>query len=111
MSKNYVNAGDSLGVTAPAGGVGSGDGVLVDSLFGVATFAADAGQTVVIKTTGVFEMPKAAGAVTAGAKLYWDDSASNVTTTATDNSLIGAAVSDQASGDPTVAVRLNGITI
>ncbi len=111
MTKNFLNSGESIGVTAPAGGVGSGDGVLVGSLFGIAMFAADAGQTVVIKTTGVYMLPKATGAVAAGAKIFWDDSAGNVTTTATDNHLIGAAVTAQESGDPTVQVRLNGITI
>ena len=46
--------------------------------------------------------------ITQGAKLYWDNTNKNLTTTLTANTLIGAAVSAAAIGDSTVIVRLNG---
>jgi predicted RecA/RadA family phage recombinase len=57
----------------------------------------------------VVELPKASGAIDQGAAVYWDDSAKVVTTTATDNTRIGAATEDAASAAATVRVRLNGV--
>jgi predicted RecA/RadA family phage recombinase len=53
--------------------------------------------------TGVYELPKAAGSITASALVYW--SGTQVTTVNTD-ALIGVAVA--ASSGSTVKVRLNG---
>ncbi|MBJ3774345.1 DUF2190 family protein [Acuticoccus mangrovi] len=109
--KNYVHRGDTVTLPAPAGGATSGDGVLVGTVFGVAAFDAPEGEEVECTLVGIFELPKAAGAVTAGAKVYWSTANGNVTTTASGNSLIGAAIAARQSGDATVKVRLNGITI
>ena len=57
--RNYVQPGDSLALAVPyAGGVTSGQGVLVGALFGVA--AVDAVQNAVIEaaTQGVFDITK-----------------------------------------------------
>jgi len=104
--KNYTQDGKTITLTAPAGGVASGAGVLIGSLFVVPLHSASAGEAFEARTTGVIEMPKAAGAVTEGAKLYWDNTAKNVTTTATANTFIGYAAQAQASGDATVRVLL-----
>ncbi|OHV26602.1 DUF2190 family protein [Rhizobium sp. RMa-01] len=110
--KNYVQRGDVVTATAPAGGVSSGDGVLISSLFGVAATTVDAGSEVELATTGVFDLPKASGAVTFGAPLYWDAAAEKVTavasTTAGDNTLIGVAIAAAGVNASTVRVRLNG---
>jgi predicted RecA/RadA family phage recombinase len=104
--KNYVQEGDVLTVTAPYA-VASGAGVLVGSLFGVASATAASGAEVEIKTTGVFDLPKATGAAwTVGQRLYWDDAAKNLTGTASTNKLVAVALSASASGDTVGRARL-----
>lgn len=107
--KNFVQCGDTITAIAPTGGVNSGDGMLFGTLFGVAAYTAAAGAEVELAVEGVFNLTKASGAITAGALVYWDDTAKDVTTTATSNTLIGAAILAAASGDATARVRLNGV--
>lgn len=105
--KNYVQDGDVVTLTAPYA-VASGGGALVGSAFGVAANTVANGADGEFCLNGVFDLPKATGAVTQGAKIYWDNTAKVVTTTATSNTLIGVAIAAAASGDATVRVRLNG---
>ena len=107
MAKNFIQPGNTIALTAPYAVV-SGDGLLVGSIFGVATGDAANGVELEAMVTGVFDLAKAGDAVTQGAKLYWDNTNKNLTTTLTANTLIGAAVSAAAIGDATVIVRLNG---
>jgi predicted RecA/RadA family phage recombinase len=109
--KNFIQPGDAITVAAPTGGVTSGDGVLVDALFGIAAFTAAAGADVELQTRGVFDLPKAAGALTVGKKVYWDATAKNVTATASGNTLIGVVTKAAASGDALARVRLNGTAV
>lgn len=109
--RNYIQIGDTITAVAPTGGVTSGDGVLIGSLFGVAAYSAAAGEEVELRTVGVFTLPKAAGAITFGSKAYFDGAAGNITGTATGNKLIGATIADAATGDATTLVRLNGVTV
>ncbi|MBF0191635.1 MAG: DUF2190 family protein [Magnetococcales bacterium] len=119
--KNWIQPGDIVTVAAPVA-VNSGDGLLVGALFGVAISTAAVGATLEISTTGVVDLPKAAVAITQGAKLYWDNTAKNVTTTVYwdntaknvtttvgTNTLIGCAIVAAAIGDATARVRLNGV--
>ena len=106
--KNYVQRGDVLSLTAPYA-VAAGAGQLVGSLFAVATSAADNAAAVEGATTGVFDLPKvSAQGWSVGAKIYWDDSAKNCTTTSSGNTLIGAAVAVASNPSATGRVRLNG---
>lgn len=96
--KNYIQAGENITVPAPAD-VTSGQGVLVGSLFGIATGNAKSGEDVTLSRKGVFELKKlSAQAWTVGAKVYWNDTAKECTTVATGNTLIGVAV--RAAADP-----------
>jgi predicted RecA/RadA family phage recombinase len=96
--KNFVQPGQTLTVTAPYN-VASGAGVLVGSLFGVATAAALLNAQVEIETEGVFDLVKVGSqAWSVGARVYWDDTAKNCTTTASTNKLIGVAVAAVGSG-------------
>lgn len=104
--RNFVQTGDVLSLTAPAA-LASGDGFLVGAIFAVACGAAASGALVEGRVSGVFELPKAAGAITQGANVYWDNTAKNVTTTATDNTLIGKATEAAAIGATTARVRLS----
>ena len=109
--KNYIAPGNVVAVPAPAN-VSSGDGVLVGSLFGVASYSALSGAEVEVKVNGVFELPKvSAQAWTVGAAIYWDDTAKKCTTAAGSepaNTLIGKALAVAANPSDTGVVRLNG---
>lgn len=109
--KNFIQAGNVVTLPAPTGGVLSGGGMLVGSIFGVAAYDAAQGADVECALTGIFELPKATGAITVGAKVYWDNTAKNVTTTSSGNSLIGVAARPATSDDATVQVRLNGTSV
>lgn len=61
--KNFIHNGDTISVTAPAGGIASGQGIIVGSLFGMAAKAASEGESVEIATVGVYELPKAPATV------------------------------------------------
>lgn len=109
MSKNFIQDGDILEFTAPAGGVVSGNGYKIGDIFVVASVSAAAGALFNGDTEGVFALPKAATITPAqGVKLYWDDTNKNVTTTASGNTLIGTHASAVAAGasDATIKVRL-----
>ena len=106
--KNFVAAGDTLTITAGAD-IASGDGVLVGSLFGVATGAIANGAQGVINLVGVYDLPKVGSqAWTVGALVYWTGTA--CTATASTNKLIGVAVAAVGSGagETIGRVRLNG---
>lgn len=102
---NEVQPGNVLTLTAPRA-LASGGGFIVGAIFAVATSAAANGANVEGKISGVFDLPKAAGAITQGTKLYWDNAAFNVTTTSAGNTQIGVATQAAASGDPTARVLL-----
>lgn len=108
--KNYVQPGNVVTLSAPAGGVISGQALAVGSFFGIAAYTAAAGGNVEVALEGVFELPKAAGAITPGAKVFWDATNSVATGTGTGNTLVGACTQVAGANDATVRVRLNGIT-
>lgn len=107
--QNYKQPGQTVTFTAPSGGVTSGLGYKIGQMFVVATN--DVAETEEFEglAVGVAELVKASGAWTEGALLYWDDTAKNVTTTASGNLLIGCAAAAAASGATVGEVRLNGI--
>ena len=52
-------------------------------------------------------MPKATGAVSQGAKLYWDNTNKVLTTTASGNTIVGVAAEAALSGDANAKILLN----
>ena len=107
--KNYVQPGNTITLTAPYD-VASGDGLLVGSIFGVATGAAVSGGTIEAALVGVFDLTKVGSQAWAvGDKIYWDNTAKQATKTATDNTLVGAAVEavGNGAGETIGRVRLN----
>lgn len=108
--KNFIQRGDMITVTAPTGGVTSGQGILVGNLFGVAATTAVEGESVEIATVGVYELPKLVSAViAAGARVAWDDTAKEVVLPATGMVPIGIATLAAGNGLITVRVRLDGV--
>jgi predicted RecA/RadA family phage recombinase len=107
--QNFVQRPDHIHAVI-ADTVKGGDVVAVGSVLGVAECDGDGVNLVAVATTGVVRLPKATGALTQGAKVYWDADAKNITTTATDNTAIGFVWTAVESGDTEVEVALaNGI--
>jgi predicted RecA/RadA family phage recombinase len=103
--RNYNQPGHALTLVAPYDVV-SGDGLLVGSIFGVASHDALSGAEVEAQLTGVLDLAKVASqAWTAGAKVYWDNTAKRATTVASGNTLIGVAVLAVGSGAEEVIGR------
>lgn len=96
-----------IDAAAPSGGVISGTAYLIGALLAVAIVTAAEGETVAFRVTGGVDLPKASGAITQFAKLYWDDTNKRLTTTASGNTLVGVAGKPAASGDATVCLLLN----
>lgn len=107
---NYLQPGNVVTLTAPAGGVTSGNGYQIGQLFVVAANTAAEGAEFEGQTCGVFTLPKtSAQAWTEGALVYWDTAQDEVTTVVAGNLLIGIAAAAAANPSSTGEVRLNGI--
>jgi len=107
MATNYVQEGKALNYTPSGADVASGDLVIIGTIAGVAKTDIADGKTGAAHICGVFSIAKASGAVTQGEKLYWNSTNSNVTTSASGNTLIGVAAAAAASGDASIPVLLN----
>jgi predicted RecA/RadA family phage recombinase len=89
---NYIQKGEVVSLLAPHDVV-SGNGVKVGQIFGVATTNALSGAAVEVLRQGAVRLNKVTTqAWTAGALVYWDNSARLATTVSTSNLLIGAAL-------------------
>lgn len=108
--KTFIQNGDVITVTAPAGGVASGEGVVVGSLFGIATFTAAEGEPVEIATRGVYVLPKESTTViVAGDQVAWDAGAKQINLPGTGLYPVGIATEAAGNGVATVRVRLDGV--
>ncbi|SFK37769.1 Predicted phage recombinase, RecA/RadA family [Pseudovibrio ascidiaceicola] len=106
--RNYIQDGVAITLTAPHD-VSSGDGLQVGSLFGVVATNAASGEDVETVMQGVFELPKTdSEQVAQGEPLYWDEIEKRLTTTASDNLKVGAAVLAAGPAEPSVRARLSG---
>lgn len=112
MAKNAVQRGNALHLIAPAGGVTSGMGYIIGSMFVVALTTAVAGDEFEAATILVWDLPKAsADTATQLQAAYWDDSNDVVTTSSSGNRLIGAFTEARGNGTTMAYVRLNGIAV
>lgn len=107
MATNYVQEGKTLNYAPSGADVASGEFVVIGVIGGVAKSAIADGKTGAVHICGVFSVAKASGAITQGAKLYWNSTNSNLTTTASGNTLVGVAAEAAASGDATAKLLLN----
>ena len=103
--KNFVEKGETITLLSIVGALTSGQIVEVGALSGISDGNYKVGENAVINLTGVYVVPKIAGAVTLGQKLYSNASGSATTTVGT-NVFLGYAYTAQASGDATVQVML-----
>jgi predicted RecA/RadA family phage recombinase len=106
--KSFSHRGLVLPLIAPYA-VASGAPFKVGALVTVAVAAAAQGAAVEGMTEGVFKLPKVgAQAWAVGDKIYWDDTAKLMTTTAASNTLVGAATVAAANPSTTGTVYLDG---
>lgn len=118
--QNFISNGKTIDVTLGSGetSFASGKLYLIGAIVGVITSLTRAGQTVfsnvasaqgdiaVVSLEGVYTLPKATGAITIGAKVYYDATAKNLTTTSSGNTFAGYAYAAALSGDTTLPVLL-----
>lgn len=103
--KNFIQTGDTIDALLAADAT-SGTPIVIGQLVGIPVASGVTGDTISVALKGVFELPKASGAITAGAKLYWHVANGNVTTTASGASFIGYAAAAYLSGDTEANVLL-----
>ena len=105
---NYKSSGQTVTLAAPAD-VDAGAGVLAGAIFGIAQNDALTGEPLVLVRTGVVTHAKtSAQAWTEGQKIYWDASNKVFSSTASGNTLVGAAVAVAANPSATGLVLLDG---
>lgn len=110
--KNFVQRGENIDVVAAPYAAASGAGMQIGAaLFGVAIKdIANAGEGVIV-VEGVVELAKVSAlAITAGDRVFWDNSTKLVNKTATSNLQIGIAIADAANPSATVKVLLRSQT-
>ena len=104
MAKNSVQTGDTLDLAAPAGGVSSGDGFIVGSIFAVAQSDAAAAAIVAGAVEGVHSIAKLTTDVVAvGDKLNWNDTNKELQKATSD--LDGVATAVEAAGNGVLVVK------
>lgn len=108
--QNYIQNGHVITVTTPAGGIVTGDGLIVGNIFGVAAYSAAEGDPLELATTGVYKLHKATAAVlTVGARVAWDNTAKNINVPGVGRFPVGVATEAAGNGVTSVAVRLDGV--
>ncbi len=108
MTKLFVQPGNVLDHT-PAADVASGAVVVIGARVGVALADIAANATGSLQVTGVFQLPKkSADTIAQGALVYWDATNSQITTTASGNTLAGFAANAAAASVTSVNVKVNG---
>jgi len=108
--QNYIQNGQVITVATPAGGIASGEGLIVGNIFGIAAYSATEGDPVEVAITGVFQLPKATATVlTVGARVAWDNTAKNINLPGAGRFPVGVATEAAGNGITGVAVRLDGV--
>lgn len=108
MTTKFVQPGEVIDYTAGAN-IASGQVVLMGARIGVALKAIANGETGPVQVTGVFNIAKlSTDNMAQGALLYWDNTNSRLTTTASGNTLAGFAAAAAAAATTTsVNIKIN----
>lgn len=110
MAKDFIQPGNNLTLTAPAGGVTSGMALFIGAIFGVASVTASEGQPFALETVGCWWLTKvSAEAWVEGDPIYWDAGEEKVTKVAAGNQIIGVAIASADNPSTAGQVRLNGV--
>jgi predicted RecA/RadA family phage recombinase len=106
--KNYLHDGATCELIAPAGGVVSGGGYMIGSLFAVAINDAAAAAVFEGQTEGVFSLTKTnAQAWLQGDPIYWNEATKILDNDPATGPLIGVATDAAANPSATGNVKLN----
>ena len=104
----YWQRGDAVDYTnGGSAKIEANEVIVFGTKIGVAGTDIAVGELGSLIVAGVFALPKASGAITAGAAVYWDATNGNITTTSTNNTLAGFAVAAAESAAETVLVKIN----
>ncbi len=107
MTTKFVQPGEVIDYTAGAN-IASGQVVLMGARIGVALKAIANGETGPMQVTGVFNIAKlSTDNMAQGALLYWDNTNSRLTTTASGNTLAGFAAAAAAATTTSVNIKIN----
>lgn len=107
MTTKFVQPGEVIDYTAGAN-IASGQVVLMGARIGVALKAIANGETGPVQVTGVFNIAKlSTDNMAQGALLYWDNTNSRLTTTASGNTLAGFAAAAAGSSTTSVNIKIN----
>lgn len=107
MTTKFVQPGEVIDYTASAN-IASGQVVLMGARIGVALKAIANGETGPMQVTGVFNIAKlSTDNMAQGALLYWDNTNSRLTTTASGNTLAGFAAAAAAATTTSVNIKIN----
>lgn len=107
MTTKFVQPGEVIDYTAGAN-IASGQVVLMGARIGVALKAIANGETGPMQVTGVFNIAKlSTDNMAQGALLYWDNTNSRLTTTASGNTLAGFAAAGAAASTTSVNIKIN----
>jgi predicted RecA/RadA family phage recombinase len=108
--QNYIQNGHVITVPTPTGGIASGEGLIVGSIFGIAAYSTAEGDPLELAITGAYKLPKAITAVlTIGARVAWDNTAKNINVPGAGRFPVGVATEAAGNGITSVAVRLDGV--
>jgi predicted RecA/RadA family phage recombinase len=106
---NYVQPGEVITLTAPVGGVVSGQLYIIGSLAVVATTTAAAGAAFEARTVGVHKVKKLAGSAwSEGEKIYLDVGTGVCQDVLIASAFVGNATVAALAGDTVGYVRLSG---
>lgn len=112
MAKTFIQVGDTVTFTVPAGGVTNGKLHKIGSLLVIADTTAVEGEECEGHTTGVWSLPKTPADTPAQfAKAYLLADGSAITTVASTNTLVGVFTEAYINGDTECNVRLNGVSV
>lgn len=110
--KTFVQPGDVLTFTAPAGGVTAGIGVKIGDILVIPTTTAAVGERFAGVRSGVVEHTKlSAQAWTEGQQVNWDDTNKRFTTVTTGNFRAGVAYEVAVNPSATGKVVLSGVNL
>lgn len=108
--RNYVGLGDRVTLTAPAGGVIVGVGYVIGAMFVVAADSEPVGRQFAGIRQGIVSLPKGAGVINEGARLWWNNTSKQVATASAAGLFpLGTAAAAAVTGATSVEVALDGI--
>ena len=105
--KNKISEGRTLDYTVADADIASGQLVVINDIAGVAVTGGAVGETVAIAIEGVYALPKAAGNILQGKKVYFNATDKNIVATSTGNTFIGYAWEAATASDTYINVKLS----